>query len=599
SAAPPHRPTPGPSRPRARRRRRAIHRTSAGGSNDGSDRRTRTAPGRSRSRLADSPGTRRPDAAPAPRIARTTAARAPRARTDTRRRTAKAPSRSPRTAWGTARRATVPARADATPRRRHERYGRVMSTAASEPLPRPLSSTRRDPSVRINGEAVALPRPVSSSSSSSRTCRRRPSANSFSVTSEAGSTRRWTLIESPEQSTCSTWTVASSSLTSRPTFTGPRRTVARGHGTENRRPPPCGAGDPATSPSHTSVYQPGSSSDSGSSNGTNTSRCGTTSSVTGAIGTGPDPPGPSAAARALPTTTWCGFASSPRKMNAPLTVAGNRSNRARTEIGSLTARDPPAPGSGPLLPRAQVVLLLGGERVDLDPHRLELQFGDLLVDLGRHGVHAGIQRPAALDDPLDGQDLVRERHVHDGRRMPLGRGEVHEAPLAQQMQTTAVTHRVPVEQPADPPHAATRELGERPLVDLDVEMTRVRHDRAVLHDLEVLAPDHARVAGDGDEHVTDPGGLAEAHDPDPLPRGLERRQRVDLGDDDVRAHPPRPRGHAATAHPVPGHDERATREQEVGRTHDRVDSGLARAEPVVEQGLGVWLVPRDDRVRQH
>ena len=31
------------------------------------------------------------------------------------------------------------------------RYGRGMSTDASEPLPRPLSSTRRDPSVRING----------------------------------------------------------------------------------------------------------------------------------------------------------------------------------------------------------------------------------------------------------------------------------------------------------------------------------------------------------------------------------------------------------------------------------------------------------------
>src|SRR6185295_9715362 len=222
--------------------------------------------------------------------------------------------------------------------------------------------------------------------------------------------------------------------------------------------------------------------DSGSSNGTNTSRCGTTSSVTGAIGTGPDPPGPSAATRALPTTTWCGFASSPRKMNAPLTVAGKRSNRARTEIGSLTARAPPAPGSGPLSPRAQVVLLLGGERVDLDPHRLELQLGDLLVDLGRHGVHAGVQRPAALDDPLDRQGLVRERHVHDGRGVPLGRGEVHEAPLAQEVQATTVTHRVLVDDPADPPHAAARELGESSLVDLDVEVTRVRHDRAVLHD---------------------------------------------------------------------------------------------------------------------
>src|ERR687898_495807 len=103
-------------------------------------------------------------------------------------------------------------------------------------------------------------------------------------------------------------------------------------------------------------------------------------------------------------------------MNAPLTVAGKRSNRARTEIGSLTGGGPPTRGSGSLLPRAQVVPLLGRERVDLHPHRV----------------------------------LV---HV-----------------------------------PTDPPHATSRELRERILVDLDVEVTRVREDRAVLHDLEVLAP---------------------------------------------------------------------------------------------------------------
>ncbi len=45
---------------------------------------------------------------------------------------------------------------------------------------------------------------------------------------------------------------------------------------------------------------------------------------------------PIATTRASRNTTWCGSGSSPRMMNAPLTVAGNRSNLARTEMSSLT-----------------------------------------------------------------------------------------------------------------------------------------------------------------------------------------------------------------------------------------------------------------------
>src|SRR4029453_17588898 len=97
--------------------------------------------------------------------------------------------------------------------------------------------------------------------------------------------------------------------------------------------------------------------------------------------------------------------------------------------------------------------------------------------------------------------------------MALAPREVDRAPLAEEMQTATVPHRVLVHIPTDPPHATSRELGERVLVDLDVEVTGVREDSAVLHDLEVLAPDHARVAGDRDEHVADPSGLAQREDP--------------------------------------------------------------------------------------
>src|SRR5436305_996996 len=45
----------------------------------------------------------------------------------------------------------------------------------------------------------------------------------------------------------------------------------------------------------------------------------------------------------------------------------------------------------PLLPRRQVLLLLGRQLVDLDAHGAELQARDLTVDLGGHGVHLLLQ----------------------------------------------------------------------------------------------------------------------------------------------------------------------------------------------------------------
>ncbi len=56
-----------------------------------------------------------------------------------------------------------------------------------------------------------------------------------------------------------------------------------------------------------------------------------------------------------------------------------------------------------------------------------------------------------------------------------------------------------------------------------------------------------------------------------------------------------PRGDAAAAPAVAGDDERAAREQDVGRADDPVDRRLARAVAVVEQVLRIRLVHGDDR----
>jgi hypothetical protein len=94
------------------------------------------------------------------------------------------------------------------------------------------------------------------------------------------------------------------------------------------------------------------------------------------------------------------------------------------------------------------------------------------------------------------------------------------------------------------------------------------------------------VAGHGAEDVAEGGGAGDRHDLPAVHRGLERAQRVDLGDDHARAHAGGAGGQAAAAPAVAAHDEPAAGEQAVGRAQDPVDRALAGAVAVVEHVLG-------------
>src|SRR5262245_1831550 len=85
-------------------------------------------------------------------------------------------------------------------------------------------------------------------------------------------------------------------------------------------------------------------------------------------------------------------------------------SRAGSYAGSIV---PDAAGGGlrPLPPGAQVALLLGGEPVDLDPHRLELQARDEGVHLGGDGVDRDGELAAHLGDAFAAQGLDGEGHV--------------------------------------------------------------------------------------------------------------------------------------------------------------------------------------------
>ena len=248
----------------------------------------------------------------------------------------------------------------------------------------------------------------------------------------------------------------------------------------------------------------------------------------------------------------------------------------------------------PLVPRGEVEGLLLREHVDLDAHRLELQPGDLLVDVLRDVVDPPLERRGIPDDPLGRERLVREGHVHDERRMALGRREVHEPPLADEVDAPAVRHRELVDERACLARL-DREVAERADLDLDVEVARVGEDRAVLHPLHVRAGDDVLVAGRRAEEVADRGrGLHREHLV-AVHRRLERAHRIDLGDDDVRTHSAGSHRDAAARPAVAGDDEPLAGEEDVRRADDPVDRRLAGAVAVVEEVLRARLVDRDDR----
>ena len=130
-------------------------------------------------------------------------------------------------------------------------------------------------------------------------------------------------------------------------------------------------------------------------------------------------------------------------------------------------------------------------------------------------------------------------------------------------------------------------------------MAAVADDDAVLHRLEVLLAQHGEVAGDRADDVPHLRRLQHGHYPVAVHHRLQRPQGVDLGDDDLGAHPARPLGQPAATPAIATHDEVGAGQQLVGGAHDAVQGALTGAVAVIEQVLRVRVVHGDDRVFEH
>src|SRR5919108_289493 len=113
--------------------------------------------------------------------------------------------------------------------------------------------------------------------------------------------------------------------------------------------------------------------------------------------------------------------------------------------------------------------------------------------------------------------------------MTLGRAEVDQPTLGHEVDPLAAEVEL-LDVVADLADMSLGHLPQRGEVELGIEMARVRHDRAVAHDREVLATEDVDIAGGGDEDVAPGRRLPGGHDLETIHQRLEGTDRIDLDD---------------------------------------------------------------------
>jgi hypothetical protein len=182
--------------------------------------------------------------------------------------------------------------------------------------------------------------------------------------------------------------------------------------------------------------------------------------------------------------------------------------------------------------------------------------------------------------------------------MPLGRDQVHHPALGQQQHGPAVAEVIGVHVRPHVTMDRGGEGGQRPDVDLHVEVPGVGENGAIAHDRDVFLADHVDRSGHGHEHLGDRRGLGHRQHPEAAQRRVQGPDRIDLGHDDLGAEPAGALGHAPAARPEPGHHDGLPRQKRVRGPHDAVDHRLAGPAGALDHALGRGVVGRDHRERE-
>src|SRR3569623_66454 len=245
-----------------------------------------------------------------------------------------------------------------------------------------------------------------------------------------------------------------------------------------------------------------------------------------------------------------------------------------------------------LLRHANVFRLIVAELGEHGVELLQLEARDLLVEVFRQRVDADrIFARIAFAPELDlGDGLVGERRAHHIGRMTRAAAEVHQTALGEQDDALAVGEDHVVDLRLDLFPLVFLDGGD---VDLVVEVANVADDGLVFHPRHVIMGDHMVIAGSGHEDVGLVGGVLHRHHAVAFHRGLQRADRIDLGDPHLRGQgTQRLRRAFADVTVTRDHGDLAG-DHHVGRALNAVHQRRAAAVEVVELGLGDRVVDVD------
>jgi len=143
-----------------------------------------------------------------------------------------------------------------------------------------------------------------------------------------------------------------------------------------------------------------------------------------------------------------------------------------------------------------------------------------------------------------------------------------------------------------------RHRGQRPHVDLHVEVAGVGENGAVPHHPQVLAGDHVGRSRRGDEYLAQRSGVGQWQHEEPAQHRVERPHRVNLSDHHPRPKRPGRLGDAGPAGAEPRHHHGLSCQQSPAGAEQPVDDRLGGAVPVIHQPGHGGLAGRDHRKRQ-
>ena len=192
------------------------------------------------------------------------------------------------------------------------------------------------------------------------------------------------------------------------------------------------------------------------------------------------------------------------------------------------------------------------------------------------------------------EELYAKGEIHDLCRMPISRCEVDQSPLCQEIESAPIRlNELPDILAYD--FIGCRTLGQLRNVDLNIEVSGVRHHSSVLHHVEVTLAENVLIACKRQENIAHLCRLVHRHDIETVKDRLNRLDGIDFRDDNICAESACTHRSTLAAPSISCDNDRLPRYDKVRRAHDAVPCGLPCPIAIVKEILAVCVICRNHR----